>query len=92
VEKQKTYPGVRFDAKTITMARTALAKISPKISHRSLTIRKGQEEWSFETADEFLAAADSAAGYFFSVEIPQPYTSLTISFGKKFHHRGHREH
>jgi predicted nucleotide-binding protein len=57
MEKHTRYPNVRFDAKAFSEADTALGS---DLKYISLTVKLSEtEQWSYDTLQEFLAAADA---------------------------------
>lgn len=82
MEKIKRYREIKFDSKTISKLDAALKKIGDgKPEYPSLEVRNADEEWTFETPLEFLAAVDSWSGYSFSARIQKPITYVSVSFG-----------
>src|SRR5258706_11785196 len=55
VQKDKLYRNVKFDAQTISEADAALG---PKNEYKRLVVGFADSEWSFDSFEEFLAAAD----------------------------------
>jgi predicted nucleotide-binding protein len=58
MQKTKSYENVRFDAQTFSEAEAALG---PKNNYRTLDVSFADSQWSFDTFEEFLAAADKGS-------------------------------
>jgi predicted nucleotide-binding protein len=81
VQKSREYRHVKFDAKTISTATAALAAVGDaKLTHSTLDVRVKDDEWSFETLPEFLAAVDQGSGYFLSASIKDGKMKLWAQF------------
>jgi predicted nucleotide-binding protein len=81
VQKSRIYRRVKFDARTISTANAALAAMGNATpTHDTLDVGVGDDEWSFETLPEFLAAADQGSEYFVSASIKGGNMSLMARF------------
>jgi predicted nucleotide-binding protein len=58
LNKQKTYSRVRFDSKTLFEAEKQFRSLTGKITFNQLSVQFADATWSYNTFDEFLAAAD----------------------------------
>jgi hypothetical protein len=67
MQKRKRYHHVKFDSDVIQAADKALrALTSEKVTYSSLDVEYKGAQWSFDTFEEFLAAADQGV-YVFNV-------------------------
>jgi predicted nucleotide-binding protein len=67
LEKSKRYARTKFDSKTLAAAEQQLHSISStKIKYLALQVSLGDGLWSFNTFEEFLAAADQGSIYFYA--------------------------
>jgi predicted nucleotide-binding protein len=81
VQKARVFRHVKFDAKTISNATDILANGgNVKPVYRSLDVNMEDDEWSFETLAEFLAAVDQGSGYFMTAYIDKTQTSLIAQY------------
>ena len=67
MQKSKEYRNTKFDSATIAAAEQHLRSITPeKIKYTGLKVEFGGAEWSFDTLEEFLAAADQGEMHFYA--------------------------
>jgi predicted nucleotide-binding protein len=60
MEKAKNYLNVKFNSKVLSATREALKSMATtKLSDETLDVESGDALWSFDTVEEFLAAADN---------------------------------
>jgi predicted nucleotide-binding protein len=80
VRKVKSYRCTKFDSQTIYAADKAFRAISTtKTSYVSLDVELGDERWSFDTLEEFLAAADRGTSEFCTRSYDSKF-SLMVTF------------
>lgn len=66
MNKQKIYSRVRFDSKTLFAAEKSFKSLSGKIQFVTLAVQFADATWTFDTLEEFLAAADRGVVDFFA--------------------------
>jgi predicted nucleotide-binding protein len=83
VEKKKEYPGIKFDSKTLSDAHEALKSLSStKLSHSSLDVSSDEARWSFDSLQEFLAAADQGRVFFSVYSSDRKFGLIVIGGGQ----------
>jgi hypothetical protein len=85
VQKEKRYPRVKFSAKVISEADAFVASLSwEKKQYMTLKVDlANNEEWDFDTLDEFLAAADQGLASYSMSSADRSMWVINFEFGAR---------